>query len=63
MRFVCLVFALSLTLSSYAVAADTTILDFSKVNDSLYRGGRPKPGRSELPAEPERAYGHRPSRW
>ena len=43
MRFVCLVFALSLTLSSYAVAADTTILHFSKVNDSLYRGGRPKP--------------------
>ena len=43
MRFVCLVFALSLTLSSYAVPADTTILHFSKVNDSLYRGGRPKP--------------------
>src|SRR5215470_10737790 len=43
MRFDCLVFALSLTLSSCAVPADTTILHFSKVNDSLYRGGRPKP--------------------
>jgi len=41
MRLVCLVFILSLTLPSHA--ADTTISHFSKVNDSLYRGGRPKP--------------------
>ena len=41
MRFVCLVSILSLTLLSHA--ADTTISHFSKVNDSLYRGGRPKP--------------------
>ena len=41
MRFVCLVFILSLTLPSHA--ADTTISHFSKVNDSLYRGGRPQP--------------------
>src|SRR5215813_9447193 len=41
MRFVCLVFILSLTVPSHA--ADTTISHFSKVNDSLYRGGRPKP--------------------
>jgi protein tyrosine/serine phosphatase len=43
MRFVCLVLTLSLTLPSYAAPADTTIPYFSKVNDSLYRGGRPKP--------------------
>jgi protein tyrosine/serine phosphatase len=43
MRFVCLVFAVSLALSSDAVPADTTILNFSKINDVLYRGGRPKP--------------------
>src|SRR5262249_17996244 len=43
MRLVCLVFALSLTLPSHAAPADTTIPNFSKVNDSLYRGGRPKP--------------------
>jgi hypothetical protein len=43
MRFVCLVFALSLTLSSDVVPTDRTILHVSKVNDSLYRGGRPKP--------------------
>ena len=43
MRLVCLVFALSLGLPSHAAPADTTISHFSKVNDSLYRGGRPKP--------------------
>src|SRR5260370_30647031 len=43
MRLVCLVFTLSLTLPSHAAPADTTIPHFSKVNDSLYRGGRPKP--------------------
>src|SRR5258708_26657561 len=43
MRFVCLVFALSLTLPSYALPADTTISHFSKANDLLYRGGRRKP--------------------
>jgi hypothetical protein len=42
MRVNCLVFTLNLTLPSYA-AADTTIPHFSKVNNSLYRGGRPKP--------------------
>jgi protein tyrosine/serine phosphatase len=42
MRFVCLVLILSLTLPSQAVP-DTTISNFSKVNDFLYRGGRPKP--------------------
>src|SRR5260370_7516782 len=43
MRLVCLVFTLSLTLPSHAAPADTTIPHFSKVNESLYRGGRPKP--------------------
>jgi hypothetical protein len=43
MRLVCLVFILSLTLPSHAALADTTISNFSKVNESLYRGGRPKP--------------------
>jgi len=43
MRLICLVFILSLTLPSRAAPADTTILHFSKVNDALYRGGRPKP--------------------
>ncbi len=43
MRLVCFVFTLSLTLPSHAVPADTAIPHFSKVNDSLYRGGRPKP--------------------
>ena len=43
MRLVCLVFILSFTLPSYAAPADTTISHFSKVNDSIYRGGRPKP--------------------
>jgi protein tyrosine phosphatase (PTP) superfamily phosphohydrolase (DUF442 family) len=32
-----------LALPSYAVPTDTTIPYFSKVNDFLYRGGRPKP--------------------
>jgi protein tyrosine/serine phosphatase len=43
MRLVCLVFALSLTLLFPAAPADTAISHFSRVNDSLYRGGRPKP--------------------
>jgi len=43
MRLVCLVFILSLTFPSYAAPADTTISHFSRVNDSIYRGGRPKP--------------------
>src|SRR5215471_11407393 len=43
MRLVYLVFIMSLGLPSDAAPADTTILHFSKVNDSLYRGGRPKP--------------------
>ena len=43
MRFVCLVLILSLTLSSQAAPADATIPHFSKVNNSHYRGGRPKP--------------------
>jgi len=43
MRLVWLVFILSLTLPSHAAPADTTIPHFSKVSDSLYRGGRPKP--------------------
>jgi len=43
MRLVCLIFTLSLTLPSYAAPADTTIPHFSKVNNSLYRGGRPEP--------------------
>jgi protein-tyrosine phosphatase len=43
MRLVCLVLALSLALPSDAAPADTTISHFSKVNDFLYRGGRPKP--------------------
>jgi len=34
---------LSLTLSFHSAPADTTISNFSKVNDALYRGGRPKP--------------------
>jgi protein tyrosine/serine phosphatase len=42
MRLVCLVLALSLALPSDAAPADTTISHFSKVNDFLYRGGRPK---------------------
>src|SRR5258708_11329706 len=42
MRLVCFVFTLSLTLPSHAVPADTAIPHFSKVNASLYRGGRPK---------------------
>jgi len=42
MRLVCL-FILSLTLSFHSAPADTTISNFSKVNDALYRGGRPKP--------------------
>jgi tyrosine-protein phosphatase SIW14 len=43
MRFACIVLTLSLTLPSYAAPAGTTIANFSKVNESLYRGGRPKP--------------------
>ena len=43
MRLVCLVFILSLTLQSHTAPADATISNFSKVNDFLYRGGRPKP--------------------
>ena len=43
MRLVCLVFTLSLALPSHAAPADTTIAHFSKVNDSVYRGGRPEP--------------------
>jgi tyrosine-protein phosphatase SIW14 len=43
MRLVCLVFIVSLTLPSHAAPADTAISNFSKVNDVLYRGGRPKP--------------------
>ena len=43
MRLVCLVFTLSLALPSPAAPADTTIAHFSKVNDSVYRGGRPEP--------------------
>jgi tyrosine-protein phosphatase SIW14 len=43
MRLVCLVFIVSLTLPSHAAPPDTTISNFSKVNDVLYRGGRPKP--------------------
>ena len=43
MRLACLAFILSLTLPSHAAPADTTIAHFSKVNDSVYRGGRPKP--------------------
>lgn len=43
MRLVCLVFALSLALPSYAAPEDTAIPHFSKVNDAIYRGGRPKP--------------------
>jgi protein tyrosine/serine phosphatase len=43
MRLFCFVFTLSLTLSSYAAPADTAIPHFSKVNNSLYRGGRPQP--------------------
>jgi hypothetical protein len=41
MRLVYLVFALSLTLPADGAPADTTIPLFSKVNNSLYRGGRP----------------------
>jgi protein tyrosine/serine phosphatase len=41
MRLLCLVFILSLALPSQAAPADTTIANFSKVNDFLYRGGRP----------------------
>lgn len=41
MRLACVVFILSLVLPSHV--ADTTISNFSKVNDFLYRGGRPKP--------------------
>jgi len=43
MRLVCVVFTLSLALPSQAAPADTTISHFSRVNDSIYRGGRPKP--------------------
>src|SRR5215470_3346469 len=43
MRLVCL-FILSLTLSFHSAPADTTISNFSKVNDALYRGGRREPG-------------------
>jgi protein tyrosine/serine phosphatase len=43
MRLVCFVFIVSLALPSHAAPADTTISNFSKVNDVLYRGGRPKP--------------------
>lgn len=43
MRLVCLVFTLSLTLPSCAAPADATIPHFSKVNNFLYRGGRPEP--------------------
>src|SRR5215831_6276172 len=43
MRLVWLAFTLSLTLPSDAASSDTTIPHFSKVNNSLYRGGRPKP--------------------
>ena len=48
MRLVCLVFILSLTVASHAPPADTTISNFSKVNDFLYRGGRPNPGGTVL---------------
>jgi protein tyrosine/serine phosphatase len=43
MRLVGPVFKLSLTLPSCSAPTDTAIPHFSKVNDSLYRGGRPKP--------------------
>jgi tyrosine-protein phosphatase SIW14 len=43
MRFAYIVLTLSLTLPFYAASADTRIPHFSKVNESLYRGGRPKP--------------------
>src|SRR5262249_12351405 len=43
MRLICLVLILSLTLPSHAAPADTSISNFSIVNDFLYRGGRPKP--------------------
>jgi protein tyrosine/serine phosphatase len=43
MRHVGLAFALTVAFAPNAVPADITIPHFSKVNDSLYRGGRPKP--------------------
>jgi protein tyrosine/serine phosphatase len=43
MRFAFMLSTLSLTLPFYAAPAETTIRHFSKVDNSLYRGGRPKP--------------------
>src|SRR5215475_11985228 len=43
MRLVCLVLILSSTLPCHGAPAVATISNFSKVNEFIYRGGRPKP--------------------